>query len=75
MDSKEVSLKAQKILDSFMKEMSLVELDSNYDLKREVCYRNEEEGLLATDEFREAFLNNAMNRSQDAVITKKGNWV
>ena len=75
MDSTQVSSKAQKILDSFMTEMNQISLDSNYSLKRNISFREEEEGLLASDQFRESFLNNASKRSQDAIVTKKGDWV
>ncbi|MCH8519477.1 MAG: hypothetical protein LAT82_01855 [Nanoarchaeota archaeon] len=75
MDSTQVSSKAQEILDSFMKEMNSISLNSNFNLNRKISYREEKEGSLATDEFRDAFLNNAINRSQDAIITKKGDWV
>ena len=75
MDSKNAGIKAQKILDVFMEEMKETSIDGNYNEHRDLSYRKEEEGLFASDEFREAFLNNASRRSNDAILTKKGDWV
>lgn len=76
MDSNsKVTLKAQEILNSFMKEMNEVEIESKFNLTRTISTREEKEGLFASDEFREAFLNNGIKRNADAIVTKKGDWV
>lgn len=76
MDSNsKVTLKAQEILNSFMKEMDEVEIETKFNISRTNSTRDEKEGLFASDEFREAFLDNGIKRNADAIVTKKGGWV
>ncbi|MFT4244033.1 MAG: hypothetical protein ACMXYB_01095 [Candidatus Woesearchaeota archaeon] len=75
MDSKNASLKAKEILNIFMEEMNEILIDGNYNVIRNKSLRDEKEGLFALDKFREAFLNNASKRSNDAILTRKGDWV
>ncbi|MFP4402163.1 MAG: hypothetical protein ACLFPL_02930 [Candidatus Nanoarchaeia archaeon] len=70
-----VGKKAQEILDSFANQMNTTSIESSYTLQRHTSMREEGEGNLASDEFREDFLNNAHKRSNDAIVTKKGEWV
>lgn len=75
-DSSKVTQKAQKILNTFMNEMDAVTISHQYTTSRPQSFREEgEAGLLASDEFRELFLQNATKRNSDAIITKKGDWV
>jgi hypothetical protein len=76
MSSQEIiTKKAQEILDSFAEQMSTAHVKTSYNLSRSTMMREEGEGNLASDEFREDFLNNAHSRSKDAIVTKKGDWV
>lgn len=69
-----ITSKAQEILNTFMKEMSSISVDNSHSILRKNNMRNEGLGGFSNDEFREAFLNNAVKRNNNAIITKKGDW-
>lgn len=76
MNSEEIiTKKAQEILNSFAEQINTTSLKSSYNLTRSTTMREEGVGNVASDEFREDFLNNASARSNDAIVTKKGGWV
>lgn len=74
MDNSQVNSKAQKILDSFMQEMQDITIEPQYNVTRKVSLREEGEGEVASEEFRQDFLNNTTNNG-DAILANKGSWV
>lgn len=75
MDQEEIKKNAKQILDSFMDDMKTIDVEDNFILTRDTFYREEGEGKLADDNFKQRFLANAPKISGDAIVTKKGDWV
>ena len=74
MDNSQVNEKAQEILDEFLQEMQDITINPTYNVTRKISLRDEGEGEIASEEFREQFLNNAPNNG-DAILANKGAWV
>lgn len=75
MDSDLIKADAKKIMDNFMAAMKDIEVEEDFILERENCFRDEGEGSEIDEEFRQRFLSNAAKISGDAVLANKGDWV
>ncbi len=75
MNSEEIKKDAQKIMNNFMDEMKDIQVDDNFILEREVCYREEGNGTQPDENFKQRFLSNAKKTSGDAILANKGDWV
>lgn len=69
-----IKSKAKEIMDNFMESMKDIEVEEDFVLEREQCYREEGEGKLVDDEFRQRFFKNAPILSGDCILAKKGDW-
>lgn len=75
MNQEEIKKDAKRILDSFMEDMKDINVEENFVLERETCYREEGEGRDLDEDFKQRFLSNAPKVSGDAIVTKRGDWV
>ena len=75
MDKKNIEHEAKAIMDKFMQAMKDIEVEEDFILEREVCFREEQDGKEVDEDFRQRFLANAPKTSSDAIIAKKGSWV
>lgn len=75
MNSEQIKQDAQKIMDNFMNEMKDIEVENDFILERETCFRKEGEGTDSDEDFKQRFLKNAKKTSGDAILANKGDWV
>jgi hypothetical protein len=73
-DSTQVQQDAKKIMDKFMNVMKDIEVEEDFILKRDNCFREEGEGLESNPEFKRRFLANAPQTHGDAIVANKGAW-
>lgn len=73
-DATQVQQDAKKIMDKFMKLMKDIDVEEDFILKRDICFREEKEGLEANPEFKRIFLSNAPQTQGDAIVANKGAW-
>lgn len=75
MDSEKIKIEAKEIMDNFMNSLSDIEVEEEFELLRENCYR-EELGIKESDEdFKQRFLSNAPKTNGNAILANKGAWV
>ena len=74
MTDEDIKKEAKEIMDNFMKAMKDIEVEEDYNLIREKCYRDEEEGVESDEDFRQRFLSNASKVSGEYVLANKGDW-
>lgn len=75
MDTKEIKKDAQKIMDNFMTEMKDIQVENDFILERDICFREEGVGTMPDEDFKQRFLSNANRTSGDAILANKGDWV
>ncbi|NQZ84490.1 MAG: hypothetical protein HRU03_02125 [Nanoarchaeales archaeon] len=75
MNPEEIKKDAQKIMDNFMGEMKDIQIEENFVLEREKCFREEGNGTAPDEDFKQRFLSNAKRTSGDAILANKGDWV
>lgn len=75
MSKENIEHEAKAIMDKFMQAMKDVEVEEDFILERESCFREEGQGVEVDENFRQRFLANAPKTSGDAIIAKKGSWV
>jgi hypothetical protein len=73
-DKEKIRAEAKKIMDNFMQALKNVELEEEFLLERESCYREETKPSKLDEDFKQSFLKNAHNTSGDAIMTEKGAW-
>ena len=74
-DQESIRKEAKEIMDNFMKALSDVEVEEEFILERENCFREEGEGVELDEDFKQRFLSNASKTSGDAILANKGAWV
>ena len=75
MNAEEIKKDAEKIMNNFMAEMKDIQVDDNFVLEREKCFREEGQGTTPDEAFKQRFLSNAKRTSGDAILANKGDWV
>lgn len=76
MDQEKIKKQAKEIMDNFMTALSEVEVEEEFDLLRENCFREERNSVVASDEdFKQRFLSNAAKTNGNAIVANKGAWV
>ncbi len=73
-----IKKEVEVILSNFKEDMKDIEVKSDFVLKREKCFREENAKAVSfekTLEFKQDFLSNAKNANSDYILTKKGDWV
>lgn len=75
MEHDKIAQDAKRIMDSFMSAMGDIQVEEEFILERDACFREEGEGLLVDDTFKKYFLANAPKVKGDAIVTRKGDWV
>jgi hypothetical protein len=73
-DATQVQEDAKKIMDKFMALMKDIDVEEDFILKREKCFRDEGDGLEADPEFKRRFLANAPQTQGDAIVANKAAW-
>ncbi len=58
-----------------MKALDDIEVEQEFILEREKCFREEGKGKDVDEDFRQRFLSNAPKTSGDAILANKGEWV
>jgi Asp-tRNA(Asn)/Glu-tRNA(Gln) amidotransferase C subunit len=74
MDEAQIKNDAKKIMDNFMKSMKNIEVEEEYTMVRNECFREEGEGTETDEDFRQRFLSNAPKVSNEAILANKGDW-
>ena len=74
MDEKEIAQDAKKIMDNFMSALEKIEVEEEFILDRDECFREETQGSEVDESFRQRFLSNAPKVNGDAVLANKANW-
>ena len=75
MDDESIREEAKNIMNNFMSAMKDIEVEDDFILIRENCFREESDGKLADEDFRQRFLSNAPKSSGDSILAQKGSWV
>lgn len=75
MNDESIREEAKNIMDNFMSAMKDIEVEDDFILKRDFCLREEGEGKVADEDFRQRFLSNAPKHSGDSILAQKGSWV
>ena len=74
MNNKSTKIQAKKIMDKFMNAMSDISIEEEFILKRNECFREDEQGIKTDEDFRQRFLSNAKKTSGNAILTNRGDW-
>lgn len=74
-DQDSIRKEAKEIMDNFMKALKDIEVEEEFILEREACFREEGEGVELDEEFKQRFLANAAKTNGDAILANKGAWV
>ena len=75
MNQEKIKIEAKEIMDNFMKALLDIEVEEEFELLRENCYREQKEGKNCDEHFRQAFLSNAPKTNGNAILANKGAWV
>lgn len=75
MEDDSIKKEAKNIMDNFMSSMKDIEVEDNFILIRDACYREEGEGKVADEDFRQRFLSNAPKSNSESILAQKGAWV
>lgn len=75
MDQEKIKIQAKEIMDNFMTALSDIEIEKDFELIRESCYREEGEGDKLDEDFKQRFLANAAKTHGNAIVANKGTWV
>lgn len=75
MDANSIKEDSKRIMNNFMDAMKDVEVENDFILEREKCFREEGEGNEVDEDFKQRFLSNAKKTSGEAVLANKGDWV
>ena len=70
-----IQKEAKQIMDNFMKALDKIEIEQDFILERDNCFREEGNGKEVDEDFRQRFLSNAPKISGDAILANKGEWV
>lgn len=74
MDKNSIKTEAKKIMDNFMDAMQNIQVDESFEIKKEVCFREEGDGDEFDEDFQQRFLKNAPKTSGTAIVSRKGDW-
>lgn len=75
MDEVKIKNEAKEIMNNFMNALSNIEVEEEFILKRDNCFREENsEQKLLDEKFRNDFLSNAPKTSAGAILANKGEW-
>lgn len=75
MDEERIKKEAKEIMDNFMSALKDIEVEEEFILERDMTYREETQGNVADEDFKQRFLSNAPKTSGDAILANKGSWV
>ena len=73
-DKEAIRAEAKEVMDNFMKALGKVDIEEEFNLKRETCYREERDGKIGDDDFKQRFLENAPKISGGAIVANRGEW-
>ena len=73
-NAEKVKEEAKEIMDNFMNALCDIEVEEEFNLKRDTSYRDEKTPSKSDEDFRQRFLNNAPKISGSAVLANKGEW-
>lgn len=73
-DAEKVKQEAKGVMDSFMNSLGDIELEDEFELLRDECFREEMQGDENDSDFKQRFLNNAPKVQNDAIVANRGNW-
>lgn len=73
-NKEEIQKQAKEIMDNFVNALGNIEVEENFDLKREASYREEGSPNELDEDFRQRFLKNAPKTRGNAVLANKGEW-
>jgi len=74
MDKDKIKQEAKEIMDNFMGALSGIEVEEEFELKRDKTFRDEKNPNELDLEFKNRFLSNAKSTSGDAILANKGDW-
>ncbi len=66
---------AKEIMDNFMDSLKNIQVEDEFVLFRTNCFREEGEGEIVDEDFKQRFLSNAREVRGNAIIANKGFWV
>ena len=62
-------------MDNFMTALKDIDVDEEFILNRDSCYREEKNGDESNLDFQNRFLSNAKKTDGNAIVANKGDWV
>lgn len=71
----DVKREAKEIMDNFMIALKDIDVEEEFVLNRDSCYREEGVGDEADSDFQNRFLSNAKKTDGSAIVANKGDWV
>lgn len=75
MDAQEIKKEAKQIMDNFMEALSEIEVEEDFVLERDECFRDERKiGKKPDEDFIQRFLRNAPQTCGTAIQANKGDW-
>ena len=74
LNKESIKEEAKKIMDNFMDSMGDIEVEEEYNMTREKCFREDGEGADIDEDFRQRFLSNAPKVSNESILANKGDW-
>lgn len=75
MEKNKIKIQAKQIMDNFMESLNEIEIDKDFNLKREKYLRAERKILKEKDEeFIQRFLKNAPKTTANSILANKGEW-
>ena len=70
-----IKKEAKDIMDKFMQALGSIDIKDEFVLKRKNCFREEKNGRVKDDDFKQRFLDNAPQvSSSGAIVANKGEW-
>ena len=73
-DKSEIESKAKEIMNNFMESMKDIDVEEEYTMIREKCFREDGNGCEIDEDFRQRFLSNAPKVQNDSILANKGDW-
>lgn len=73
-DKETIKAEAKAIMDNFMSALGKVDIEEEFELIRDKCYRDEGNGNEGDEDFRQRVLENAPKISGTAIVANKGEW-
>jgi len=74
LDKESIKKEAKQIMDNFMQALGDIEVEEDFNLTRENCFRDETESTKLDENFQQRFLSNAPKTNGNAIVTSRGAW-